>query len=66
MLEVGLAGWLLAPFWAGRLGRTSLLGLQASPRSGQVGVELNGDRVTIMGRAITVLDGALRSAAQPS
>ena len=62
----GSAHTVLAPFWADRLGRTSLVGLQASPRSGQVGVELNGDRVTIIGRAITVLDGALTSAANPS
>jgi PhzF family phenazine biosynthesis protein len=62
----GSSHTVLAPFWAGRLGRTSLVGLQASPRSGQVGVELNGDRVTILGRAITVLDGALSSAANPS
>lgn len=62
----GSSHTVLAPFWAGRLGRTSLVGLQASPRSGQVGVELNGDRVTILGRAITVLDGALSSAAKPS
>src|SRR5713226_1174345 len=51
----GSAHTVLAPFWADRLGRRSLVGLQASPRSGQVGVELNGDRVTIIGRAITVL-----------
>jgi predicted PhzF superfamily epimerase YddE/YHI9 len=62
----GSAHTVLAPFWADRLGRTSLVGLQASPRSGLVGVEMNGDRVTIMGRAITVFDGALTSAANPS
>ena len=62
----GSAHTVLAPFWADRLGSTSLVGLQASLRSGQVGVELNGDRVTIIGRAITVLDGALTSAANPS
>jgi len=62
----GSSHTVLAPFWAGRLGRTSLVGLQASSRSGEVGVELNGDRVTIIGRAITVLDGALSPAANPS
>ena len=61
----GSAHTVLAPFWADRLGRTSLVGLQASPRSGLVGVELNGDRVTITGRAITVFDGTLSSAANP-
>lgn len=62
----GSAHTVLAPFWASRLGRTSLVGLQASPRSGQVGVELNGDRVIVSGRAVTVLDGVLTSAANPS
>jgi hypothetical protein len=61
----GSSHTVLAPFWAGRLGRTALLGLQASPRSGLVRVEANGDRVTVMGRAITVFDGALSSAANP-
>ena len=53
----GSAHTVLAPYWAERLGRTSLAGLQVSPRSGLVGVELNGDRVTITGRAVTVFDG---------
>jgi PhzF family phenazine biosynthesis protein len=62
----GSAHTVLAPFWASRLGRTSLVGLQASPRSGQVGVEVDGDRVIVSGRAITVLDGVLSPAASPS
>ena len=62
----GSAHTVLAPYWADRLGRTSLVGLQVSSRSGLVGVELNGDRVTIIGRAITVSDGTLSAAANPS
>ena len=62
----GSSHTVLAPFWADRLGRSSLVGLQASPRSGLVGVELNGDRVSIVGRAITVVDGVLTTAATPS
>jgi PhzF family phenazine biosynthesis protein len=62
----GSAHTVLAPYWAKRLERTSLVGLQASPRSGLVGVELNGDRVTITGRAITIFDGIFSRAAQPS
>jgi PhzF family phenazine biosynthesis protein len=61
----GSSHTVLAPFWADRLGRTSLVGLQASPRSGLVGVEVRGDRVIVSGRAITVLDGALSRAANP-
>lgn len=56
----GSAHTVLAPYWADRLGRTSLVGLQASARSGLVGVELRGDRVTVSGRAVTILDGVLR------
>jgi PhzF family phenazine biosynthesis protein len=62
----GSSHTVLAPFWADRLGRTSLVGLQASPRSGRVGVELNGDRVTVIGGAVTVFDGVLSSSASPS
>lgn len=62
----GSAHTVLAPYWAKRLERTSLVGLQASPRSGLVGVELSGDRVTITGRAITIFDGVLSRAAQPT
>ena len=62
----GSAHTVLAPYWADRLGRTSLVGLQVSPRSGLVGVELNGDRVTITGHAITVSDGTLSTAATPT
>lgn len=62
----GSAHTVLAPYWADRLGQTSLVGLQVSRRSGLVGVELRGDRVTITGRAITVSDGTLSPAANPS
>jgi PhzF family phenazine biosynthesis protein len=61
----GSSHTVLGPFWADRLGRTSLVGLQASSRSGLVGVEVVGDRVTITGRATTVLDGWLTEAAHP-
>ncbi len=62
----GSAHTVLAPYWADRLGRPSLVGLQVSARSGFVGVELNGDRVTITGRAVTVFDGTLSRLAEPS
>jgi PhzF family phenazine biosynthesis protein len=58
----GSAHTVLAPYWSDRTGRTSLLGCQASDRSGLVGVELNGDRVVVSGRAVTILDGVLKSA----
>jgi PhzF family phenazine biosynthesis protein len=62
----GSSHTVLGPFWAERLGRSLLVGLQASARSGLVGVELNGDRVTITGRAVTVVDGYLRATAHPN
>jgi len=59
----GSSHTVLAPYWANRLGRTSLVGLQASSRSGLVRVELKNDRVTIIGQAVTIVDGVLRSSA---
>lgn len=55
----GSAHTALAPFWSRRLGRATLTGLQASPRTGLVGTEVVGDRVRLSGKAITVLDGTL-------
>ena len=55
----GSAHCALAPFWARRLGRTSLVGAQLSPRGGRVGVEVRGERVMLRGRAVTVLEGSL-------
>ena len=55
----GSAHTALAPYWAARLGRTTMTGLQVSRRSGLVGVAVNGDRVTVTGRAVTVFDGVL-------
>jgi PhzF family phenazine biosynthesis protein len=62
----GSAHTVLAPYWIERLGRAPLKGLQVSSRAGLVGVDVNGDRVTVTGRAITVFDGTLRPAANPS
>lgn len=49
----------LAPYWSRRLGRDSLIGLQASARTGLVRTAVQGDRVHLTGQAITVLDGIL-------
>lgn len=53
----GSAHTALAPYWARRLGRDSLVGLQASARTGLVRTALRGDRVHLTGHAVTVLDG---------
>ncbi|GGY31036.1 PhzF family phenazine biosynthesis protein [Streptomyces djakartensis] len=55
----GSAHTALAPFWAERLSRPGLTGLQASPRSGRVRTELRGDRTLLTGRAVTVIEGEL-------
>ena len=48
--------------WSRELGGDTLVGFQASARSGVVGVELADDRVLVSCHAITVWDGALRFA----
>ncbi|HTT86054.1 MAG TPA: PhzF family phenazine biosynthesis protein [Acidimicrobiales bacterium] len=50
----GSAHCLLGPFWADRLGRTGLVGEQASARGGIVRMSVAGDRVVLGGRAVTV------------
>jgi PhzF family phenazine biosynthesis protein len=61
----GSAHTALGPFWADRLGRVDLVGMQASRRSGVVRTTVVGDRVELTGRAVTVLDGTLLPAASP-
>jgi predicted PhzF superfamily epimerase YddE/YHI9 len=55
----GSAHCSLAPFWCERLGRRELSGLQLSQRTGVVRVRLLGDRVHLLGRAVTLLRGEL-------
>lgn len=49
----------LGPFWAARLGTSELAGYQASPRGGTVLVRVDGERVPLGGKAVTVLRGEL-------
>jgi PhzF family phenazine biosynthesis protein len=55
----GSAHCALAPYWAERLGRNTLVGYQASPRGGTVRVEDAGERVILGGKAVTVIKGKL-------
>lgn len=55
----GSAQCCLGPFWSKRLGKEKLLGFQASNRGGLVHVEIQGDRVTLGGYAVTVMCGEL-------
>jgi PhzF family phenazine biosynthesis protein len=55
----GSAHCALTPYWSRRLGKTEMIGYQASRRGGVVGVRLNGDRVNLFGEAVTILRGTL-------
>jgi PhzF family phenazine biosynthesis protein len=56
----GSAHCVIAPWLAARTGRAEFVGEQASARGGTVGMRLEGDRVVLSGRAVTVLEGVLR------
>jgi PhzF family phenazine biosynthesis protein len=55
----GSAHCTLIPYWAERLGKTSLRAFQVSPRGGELFCEQRGDRVVIAGHAVTCLEGVL-------
>jgi PhzF family phenazine biosynthesis protein len=55
----GSAHCALGPHWAQKLGKTSFRAFQASPRGGEIGVRVEGDRVFLSGQAVTVLRGEL-------
>jgi len=55
----GSAHCCLGPYWGKRLGKTALVGFQASRRGGVVKVRLEGPRVALGGNAVTVFRGEL-------
>ncbi len=55
----GSAHCTLGPYWAERLGKNELVGYQCSRRGGTVRVRVEGDRVVLIGTAVTVLRGDL-------
>ncbi|MEA3036594.1 MAG: hypothetical protein QOH04_2366 [Sphingomonadales bacterium] len=55
----GSAHSVLAPYWAERLGRDRFSAYQASRRGGHVDCRLDGDRVVLGGKCVTVLEGIL-------
>jgi PhzF family phenazine biosynthesis protein len=57
----GSAHCCLGPFWSARLGRTELMGYQASKRGGTVRVRVGETRTVLAGQAVTVVRGALSS-----
>jgi len=49
----------LTPYWSTKLGKTEMTAFQASKRGGVVKVRLQGNRVRLIGQAVTVLEGEL-------
>ena len=56
----GSAHCTLASFWAPLLGRNELVAQQLSPRGGTLRLLLDGDRVHLEGRAVTIVEGRVR------
>jgi len=55
----GSAHCVLGPFWQRRLGKKEFIAYQASARGGRVGVRVEGDRVFLSGKAVTVIKGEI-------
>jgi PhzF family phenazine biosynthesis protein len=55
----GSAHCLLGPFWAARLGRTTLRAVQLSTRGGRLTLDVSPQTVRLTGAAVTVLRGHL-------
>ena len=55
----GSAHCTLTPYWAKRLGKPRLRAEQLSPRGGRLWCEVDGDRVSIAGHAITYMRGQI-------
>ena len=55
----GSAHCSLAPYWADRLGKKRLTAHQVSWRGGELVCEMHGDRVDLIGAAVTYLEGEI-------
>lgn len=55
----GSAHCTLAPYWEPKLGKSEMVGYQASKRGGVVRVRRAGDRVMLGGQAVTVMKGEM-------
>jgi predicted PhzF superfamily epimerase YddE/YHI9 len=55
----GSAHCTLAPYWAHRLGKTTLEARQVSRRGGRLRCTVKGDRILIAGRCVTYLAGTI-------
>jgi PhzF family phenazine biosynthesis protein len=54
----GSAHAVIVPYWAKRLGRDRFTAFQASARGGRLDCQLEGDRVVLGGRCVTVIEGS--------
>jgi PhzF family phenazine biosynthesis protein len=55
----GSAHAVMVPYWAERLGRSEFTAYQASRRGGHLHCRLQGDRVILGGKCVTVIEGVL-------
>lgn len=55
----GSAHCSLAPYWANRLGKTTLNARQVSKRGGNITCEMKGDRVLLSGQAVTYMEAEI-------
>ena len=55
----GVAHTTLAPWWAAALGKTEMSARQRSARGGSLVVRTRGDRVELIGQAVTVASGTI-------
>ena len=53
----GSAHAVVAPYWAEKLGRTHFTAFQASARGGHMTCTVEGDRVILGGKCVTVIEG---------
>lgn len=54
----GSAHCCLGPYWAEELGKSHLVARQIGPRGGKLRVHCHGERVTLIGQAVTVIRGS--------
>ena len=57
----GSAHCTLSPYWAEKLGKTNFMAYQASARGGELRLRIEGERVIIGGKAVTVIEGTLKT-----
>ena len=55
----GSAHCCLAPYWSSKMGKNEFVAYQASKRGGTLKLRLDGNRVKLLGRAVTVLRGEI-------